>query len=187
MTSFSKDRWQQSGNTAVRSSPSGTVLCSLTLLNSTGVLTRVASFWFREYVNYWKFYFCAVSCFKQYPQLITFSEMHKTTVCTFTTQQQQCSLKLSFSSLLHRLFLFLLLPLSTFKFTIQEERSFDCVNKVVGSVFNVALSLWMMYVMWLYLWFCQLQCLGLRSVLSVFINLRSAECVCSYYGLRVCS
>jgi len=23
--------------------------------------------------------------------------------------------------------------------------------------------------------------------LSVFINLRSAECVCSYYGLRVCS
>jgi len=22
--------------------------------------------------------------------------------------------------------------------------------------------------------------------LSVFINLRSAECVCSYYGLRVC-
>jgi len=26
----------------------------------------------------------------------------------------------------------------------------------------------------------------LRSVLSVFINLRSAECVCSYYGLRVC-
>jgi len=35
------------------------------------------------------------------------------------------------------------------------------------------------------LWFCQLQCLVLRSVLSVFINLRSAECVCSYYGLRV--
>ena len=32
-----------------------------------------------------------------------------------------------------------------------------------------------------------LQCLVLRSVLSVFINLRSAECVCSYYGLRVCS
>jgi len=27
----------------------------------------------------------------------------------------------------------------------------------------------------------------LRSVLSDFINLRSAECVCSYYGLRVCS
>jgi len=23
--------------------------------------------------------------------------------------------------------------------------------------------------------------------LSGFINLRSAECVCSYYGLRVCS
>jgi len=23
--------------------------------------------------------------------------------------------------------------------------------------------------------------------LSDFINLRSAECVCSYYGLRVCS
>jgi len=22
--------------------------------------------------------------------------------------------------------------------------------------------------------------------LSVFINLRSAECVCSYYGLRIC-
>jgi len=27
----------------------------------------------------------------------------------------------------------------------------------------------------------------LRAVLSVFIDLRSAECVCSYYGLRVCS
>ena len=27
----------------------------------------------------------------------------------------------------------------------------------------------------------------LRSVLSVFIDLWSAECVCSYYGLRVCS
>jgi len=37
------------------------------------------------------------------------------------------------------------------------------------------------------LWFRRLQCLVLRSVLSVFINLRSAECVCSYYGLRVCS
>jgi len=37
------------------------------------------------------------------------------------------------------------------------------------------------------LWFCRLQCLVLRSVLSVFIDLRSAECVCSYYGLRVCS
>ena len=36
------------------------------------------------------------------------------------------------------------------------------------------------------LWFRRLQCLLLRSVLSVFINLRSAECVCSYYGLRVC-
>jgi len=36
------------------------------------------------------------------------------------------------------------------------------------------------------LWFRQLQCLELRSVLSDFINLRSAECVCSYYGLRVC-
>jgi len=34
--------------------------------------------------------------------------------------------------------------------------------------------------------FRRLQCLVLRSVLSVFINLRSAECVCSYYGLRVC-
>jgi len=30
--------------------------------------------------------------------------------------------------------------------------------------------------------FRRLQCLVLRSVLSVFINLRSAECVCSYYG-----
>jgi len=37
------------------------------------------------------------------------------------------------------------------------------------------------------LWFRRVQCLVLRSVLSVFINLRSAECVCSYYGLRVCS
>ena len=36
------------------------------------------------------------------------------------------------------------------------------------------------------LWFRRLQCLVLRSVLSVFINLRSAECVYSYYGLRVC-
>ena len=36
------------------------------------------------------------------------------------------------------------------------------------------------------LWFRRLQCLELGSVLSVFINLRSAECVCSYYGLRVC-
>jgi len=26
-----------------------------------------------------------------------------------------------------------------------------------------------------------------RIIESVFINLRSAECVCSYYGLRVCS
>ena len=37
------------------------------------------------------------------------------------------------------------------------------------------------------LWFRRLQCLVLRSVLSVFINLRYAERVCSYYGLRVCS
>jgi len=37
------------------------------------------------------------------------------------------------------------------------------------------------------LWFHRLQCLVLRSVLSVFINLRSADCVCSYYWLRVCS
>jgi len=37
------------------------------------------------------------------------------------------------------------------------------------------------------LWFRRFQCLVLRSVLSVFIDLRSAECVCSYYGLRVCS
>jgi len=35
--------------------------------------------------------------------------------------------------------------------------------------------------------FRRLQCLVLRSVLSVFIELRSEECVCSYYGLRVCS
>ena len=35
--------------------------------------------------------------------------------------------------------------------------------------------------------FRRLQCLVLRSVLSDFINLRSAECVYSYYGLRVCS
>jgi len=27
----------------------------------------------------------------------------------------------------------------------------------------------------------------LRSVFSVFIDMRSAECVSSYYGLRVCS
>jgi len=32
-----------------------------------------------------------------------------------------------------------------------------------------------------------LQWLVLRSVLYVFIDLRSAECVSSYYGLRVCS
>jgi len=37
------------------------------------------------------------------------------------------------------------------------------------------------------LWFRRLQCVVLRSVLAVFINLRSAECVCSYHGLRVCS
>jgi len=37
------------------------------------------------------------------------------------------------------------------------------------------------------LWFHLLQCFVLRSVLSVFINLRSAECVLSDYGLRVCS
>ena len=37
------------------------------------------------------------------------------------------------------------------------------------------------------LWLHRVQCLVLRSVLSVFINLRSAECVCTYYGLRVCS
>ena len=36
------------------------------------------------------------------------------------------------------------------------------------------------------LWFRRLKYLVLRSVLSVCINLRSAECVCSYYGLRVC-
>ena len=35
------------------------------------------------------------------------------------------------------------------------------------------------------LWFRRFQCLVKRSVLSVFINLRSAECVCLYYGLRV--
>jgi len=35
------------------------------------------------------------------------------------------------------------------------------------------------------LWFHRLQCLVLRSVLSVFINLHSAECVCLYYGLLV--
>jgi len=32
-----------------------------------------------------------------------------------------------------------------------------------------------------------LQCFVLRAVLSVFIGLRSVECVCSYLGLRVCS
>ena len=37
------------------------------------------------------------------------------------------------------------------------------------------------------LWFRRLQCLVPRAVLSVFIYLHSAECVCSYYGLRVCS
>jgi len=37
------------------------------------------------------------------------------------------------------------------------------------------------------LWLHRLLCLVLRSVSSVFINLRSAECVCSYHGLRVCS
>jgi len=30
-------------------------------------------------------------------------------------------------------------------------------------------------------------CSLLHSVMSVFTDLRSAECVCSYYGLRVCS
>ena len=33
--------------------------------------------------------------------------------------------------------------------------------------------------------FNRLQCLVKRPVLSVFIDLRSAECVCLYYGLRV--
>jgi len=37
------------------------------------------------------------------------------------------------------------------------------------------------------LWFRRLQCLVLRAVLSISIDLRSGECVCSYYGLRVCS
>jgi len=37
------------------------------------------------------------------------------------------------------------------------------------------------------LWFRRLQCLVLRSVLSVFINLHQAGCVCLSYGLRVCS
>jgi len=37
------------------------------------------------------------------------------------------------------------------------------------------------------LWFSRLQCLVLRSVLSVFIDLRCAECVCSCYGIRVWS
>jgi len=37
------------------------------------------------------------------------------------------------------------------------------------------------------LWFRRLQGLVLRAVLSVFIDMRSAECVCSYYGLHVCS
>jgi len=37
------------------------------------------------------------------------------------------------------------------------------------------------------LWFRLLQCLVKRSVLSVFIDLRSAECVCLHYGLRVWS
>jgi len=35
--------------------------------------------------------------------------------------------------------------------------------------------------------YTRLQCLVLRSALSVFIDLRSAECVCLYYGLRVWS
>jgi len=37
------------------------------------------------------------------------------------------------------------------------------------------------------LWFRRFQCLVLRAVSSVFINLRSAESVCSYYELCVCS
>ena len=37
------------------------------------------------------------------------------------------------------------------------------------------------------LWLHRLQCLVKRSALSVFINLRYAECVCLYYWLRVCS
>ena len=37
------------------------------------------------------------------------------------------------------------------------------------------------------LWFRRLHCLVLRGVLSVFIDMRSAESVCSYYGPRVCS
>jgi len=36
-------------------------------------------------------------------------------------------------------------------------------------------------------WFRRFQCLVKRYVLSVFIDLRCAECVCLYYGLRVCS
>ena len=37
------------------------------------------------------------------------------------------------------------------------------------------------------MWFRRLQCLVLRAVLSVFIDMRSSECVCSHYGLRACS
>jgi len=37
------------------------------------------------------------------------------------------------------------------------------------------------------LWLRLLQCLVQRSVLSVFINQRYAECVCLYYGLCVSS
>ena len=37
------------------------------------------------------------------------------------------------------------------------------------------------------LWSRRLQWPVKRSVLSVFIDLRYAECVCVYYGRRVCS
>jgi len=35
--------------------------------------------------------------------------------------------------------------------------------------------------------FRRLQCVVLRAVLTVFIDIRSAECVCSYYGFHICS
>ena len=58
---------------------------------------------FCGYVSNWKFYLCSLACFKQYSQLVIFSEMHKTTVCVtllynaatamqFNPSQQKCSL-----------------------------------------------------------------------------------------------
>jgi len=60
-----------------------------------------------------------------------------------------------------------------------------------NSVKNVSATLWFCLhrscKKCLTLWLRWLQCLVKHSVLSVFMDLRYAECVCLYYGLCVCS